>query len=213
MKHLTASRAGKRLIPLGLAVTTLAIAAPLSAVAGNSSSAGTIRVVGSGVRAASSSKDVPFTFSIDAATPASANGVYGTFSGSFPHDPYFRKHDSAAGSFAIFKGVVACLRVNGSRATIGGVITSGFGYDSVHGGDGFSTLQLDLTGDWFIITGHDPAGGKSTATVGYTDWGDRTYFTTAGYHYTSFASMCNHPNTDLGTNQFPLVTGEFNIRH
>lgn len=54
-----------------------------------------------------------FTFSFDArSASAEADGVEGTFSGSFLRD-------------GLFSGVVTCLQVNGNMTTIGGVITSG----------------------------------------------------------------------------------------
>jgi hypothetical protein len=49
--------------------------------------------------------------------------------------------------------------------------------------------------------------------MGYIAWGDRTYFTTAGYGYTSFSSMCNDPTADLGTAQFPLASGAIRVGH
>lgn len=213
MKRLTRGPVGKALIFLSLAVTAIILAGPLNATAAAASSSGKIRVIGSGVRAPSSATDVPFTFEVDAATPAAAGGVYGSFSGSFPNDPFFRGGDSAPGNFATISGVVACLQISGHTATIGGVITSGTGYDSVTTGDGFSQVQVDLAGDWFITTLQDPRGERSPDTVGYVDWGSRDYFTAAGYGYTSFTSMCNDPAADLGTAQFPLITGDLKIRH
>jgi hypothetical protein len=155
---------------------------------------------------------VPFTFSVHATSPVRRDGTYGTFSGSFPHDPYFRNGASASGDFANFSADVTCVQVSGDTATIGGIITSGYGYDGVTVGDGFSQDQVDLAGDWFITTAQDPRGG-SPDTMGYVDWGDRTYFTTAGYGYTSFSSMCNDPAADLGTAQFPLASGDMGIGH
>jgi hypothetical protein len=193
---------------LSVAITAITLAGPVNAGAATSTNGD--HAIGSGVRAASSSTDVPFTFSVHAVSPARPGGVYGTFSGSFPHDPFFRDRVSAPGDFATFSGDVTCLQVSGDTATIGGVITSGYGYDGVTTGDGFSQDQVDLAGDWFITTAQDPYGG-STDTMGYIDWGDRTYFTTAGYGYTSVSSMCNDPTADLGTAQFPLASGDIRI--
>jgi hypothetical protein len=213
MKRLISSRVANALIALAAAISAITLSTAVSASAATSSSVGKTRVIGSGIRAASSSTDVPFTFSVDATTPAASNGIYGTFSGSFPNDPNFRNGNSAPGNFATFSGVVACLRVNGDSATIGGVITSGYGYDSALTSDGFSQDQVDLTGDWFITTAHDQRGEQAPDTVGFVDYGSRDYFTNAGYGYTSFTSMCGDPTADLGNAQFPLVTGDLDIRH
>jgi hypothetical protein len=156
---------------------------------------------------------VPFTFSVRATSPARPDGAYGTFSGSFPHDPFFRDGVSAPGDFATFSGDVTCLQVSGDTATIGAVITSGYGYDSVTTGDGLSQDQRDLTGDWFITTAQDPKGQDAPDRIGYVDWGDGTYFTTASYGYTSFSPMCSDPAADLGTAQFPLASGDIRIGH
>lgn len=177
--------------PLGL----IGMSAPSFASTG----AGT-HVRGSGVRSASSAGDVPFTFSFNAiTTPASSDGVHGTFSGSFPHDAPF----PAPGNFATFHGTVTCLKVHGDTATIGGVLTSGYGYD-----DTYTQGQRDLTGDWFITTVQDPASG-SPDTMGYIDWGDRGYFANQGF--SSFASLCDNPAADIGTAQFPLSSGDVKI--
>jgi hypothetical protein len=162
-----------------------------------------VHVTGSGVRSASSSGDVPFTFAFEASTQARSDGVNGSFSGFFPHDAPF----PAPGKFATFAGVVTCLRVSGDNATIGGVFTSGYGYDGY-----YDQGQRDLTGDWFITTVRDngnPEDGVSPDTMGYIDWGDRAYIATYGYG--SFASLCNNPVADLGTNQFPLNSGTIKI--
>lgn len=53
--------------------------------------------------------------------------------------------------FATLHGAVTCLKVNGDQATIGGVLTSGYGYD-----DTYTQGPRDLTGDWFITSVHDP---------------------------------------------------------
>jgi hypothetical protein len=147
---------------------------------------------------------VPFSFAFDAMTnPASSGGAYGTFSGSFPHDSPF----PAPGNFASFQGVVTCLQVSGKTATIGGVITSGYGYD-----DNFDQGQRDLTGDWFITTvqddGNQPAA-RAPDTMGYTDYGDRAYFASQGFD--TFASLCSDPGADIGTSQFPLSSGDITI--
>jgi len=198
----TASRVRRFSIWLCLAVAAGATIGVVDASAASSvpQVKGT-QVSGSGVRAPSSATDVPFTFSFDAiANPASTNGIYGTFSGTFPHDALF----SAPGDFASFQGVVTCLQVTGDQATIGGVVTSGYGYD-----DFYTNGQNDLTGDWFITTVQDPAdaaGGQSTDTMGYLDWGDRGYFASVGY--ATFGSLCANPIPDLTTAQFPLSSGD-----
>lgn len=169
-----------------------------------------IHVIGAGVRAAIPGDPASqFTFSIDArSASAQANGVKGTFSGSFMRDALFR---TASGNFATFSGVVTCLQVNGNMTTIGGVITSGYGYDSdLSGPEGFSQDKRDLTGDWFITTAQDPKGNESPDTLGFVDWGERAYFVAIGF--SSFRSLCNNPVADLGTDQFPLVSGDIKIR-
>jgi hypothetical protein len=186
----------------------IAFAPPVAAAANP------ISVRGSGVRGGIPGDPTPFNFAFDARTTPNADGDYGTFSGSFPHDPYFRNGDSAPGNFATFSGTMTCLQVNDSTATIGGVISSGFGYDGDPSTpDLFSQNQRDLNGDWFITTAQDPKGDTARDTIGYVDWGDRAYFLNAGYGYTSFDSVCDHPSADLGTTQFPLVSGDLSIRH
>ena len=169
-----------------------------------------IHVIGAGVRAAVPGDPASqFTFSFDAwSASAEPNGVEGAFSGSFQRDALFR---TAPGNFATFSGVVTCLQVKGDMTTIGGVITSGYGYDSdLRGPEGFSQDKRDLSGDWFITTAQDPKGNESADTVGYVDWGDRAYFVAIGF--SSFGSLCNNPVADLGTDQFPLVSGDIKIR-
>jgi hypothetical protein len=134
------------------------------------------------------------------AAPAPSDGVYGTFSGSFPYDAPF----PAPGPFATFHGAVTCLKVSGDNATIGGVLTSGYGYD-----DTYTHGHRDLTGDWFITTVQDPAATGSPNTMGYIDWGDRSYFANQGFK--SFVSLCDNPAADLGTAQFPLSSGDIKI--
>jgi hypothetical protein len=189
---------GRASIVLILAVAAIAITAPVNAGAASSDPPNAVRVSGSGVRAASSAGDVPFTFSLDATTAALGHGATGTFSGSFPHDPAF----PAPGNFSTFSGVVTCLQVDGDTATIGGIITSGYGYD-----DNF-TSPSNLAGDWFITTVQDPEDGAPD-TMGYNDYGDRTYFATQGF--STFDSLCDNPAGDLGTSQFPLVSGDITI--
>lgn len=186
---------------LAAAITATAALGLLGTSAQSFASTGSgTHVSGSGVRSASSAGDVPFTFSFNAiATPAPSDGVYGTFSGSFPHDAPF----PAPGNFATFQGAVTCLKVSGDQATIGGVLESGYGYD-----DTFTQGQRDLTGDWFITTVQDPTH-RSPDTMGYIDWGDRAYFANQGFH--TFASLCDDPAADLGTAQFPLNTGDIKI--
>lgn len=169
-----------------------------------------IHVIGAGVRAAVPGDPASqFTFSFDARSgSAEADGVEGTFSGSFLRDALFR---TAPGDFATFSGVVTCLQVNGNMTTIGGVITSGYGYDGdLSGPEGFSQHKRDLTGDWFITTAQNPKANESLDTLGYVDWGDRAYFVAIGF--SSFGSLCNNPGADLGTAQFPLVSGDIKIR-
>ena len=189
-------------IRLAVAITVAAAIGLLGASAPSfaSTNAGA-HVRGSGVRAPTSSGDVPFTFSFRAtAPPARSDGLYGTFFGVFPHDAPF----PAPGNFATFHGAVTCLKVSGHSATIGGVITSGYGYD-----DTFKQGHRDLTGDWFITTLRDPAATGSPDTMGYIDWGDRGYFANQGF--SSFASLCDDPAADLGTAQFPLRSGDIKI--
>ena len=187
-------------------VVAAALIAVTSAGAMPASRAGKIRVVGSVVRAASSAGDVPFTFSVDATTPAAPDGSYGTFSGSFPNDPAF----PSPGDFASFSGNVTCLHVHGDIATVGGVITSGYGFD-----DTYTSPQHDLTGDWFITQVQDGPGGPSGDAMGYVDWGDRYYFgdpsNFGGQEFDSFQALCDNPAADLGTSEFPLVSGDIRI--
>jgi hypothetical protein len=187
-------------VMLSLVVAAIAIAAPASAGAASSSTPNAIRVSGSGVRAASSAGDVPFTFSFNATTAALGHGATGTFSGMFPHDPAF----PAPGNFSTFSGVVTCLQVNGDQATVGGLITSGYGYD-----DNF-TSQTNLAGDWFITTVQDPKNGEPD-TMGYNDYGDPRYFATQGF--STFDSLCDNPTGDIGTSQFPLLSGDITINN
>jgi hypothetical protein len=198
---LTSPPARRARLRLAAAVTAAATVSLIATSTPSFASTGAgIHVRGSGVRSASSPGDVPFTFSFNAiATPAHSDGVDGAFSGSFPHDAPF----PAPGNFATFHGAVTCLKVSGDMATIGGVLTSGYGYD-----DTYTQGQRDLTGDWFITTVQDPTSG-SPDTMGYIDWGDRGYF--AGQGFSSFASLCDNPTADLGTSQFPLSSGEIKI--
>ena len=193
-----------RLSALALVITVLTLTGSLVAGAASATPPGAAYVSGSGVRAPSSATDVPFTFSFDARTLAPPNGINGTFSGSFPHDP-FASCCQAPGDFATFSGQVTCLQVSGDTATIGGRITSGYGYDGF-----YDTPQHNLAGDWFITQVQDP-GGEAPDTMGYVDWGNRDYFLSAGYGYTSFDSMCDDPAADNGTTQFPLSSGDITI--
>jgi hypothetical protein len=204
MKRSTRSRIGT-VILLCLAVTSTTLAAPVTAGAARSAAGSGIRVIGSGIRAPSSATDVPFTFSFDARMLAPPNGINGTFSGSFPHDP-FTPCCQAPGDFASFSGRVTCLSVSGDTATIGGILTSGYGYDGF-----YDAPPHKLAGDWYIVQVQDPAGDAPDS-IGYIDWGSRAYFLSAGYGYTSFDSMCDDPQTDLGTNEFPLSSGDIQIR-
>jgi hypothetical protein len=199
------TRAGRAAIRLVLAAAALVTVGLFGASGVSSAAAGaTKRVSGAGVRSASSAGDVPFTFAFNAiVNPAPSNGVYGTFSGSYPHDTPF----PAPGNFATFQGVVTCLQVDGSEATIGGIITSGYGYDDL-----YNQGQNDLTGDWFITTVQDnirQPGGSPPDTMGYNDWGDRAYFASQGIN--SFTSLCDDPAADLGTAQFPLSSGDITV--
>lgn len=193
-----------RVSALALAVSVLALTGSLAARAASASPPGAIYVSGSGVRAPSTATDVPFTFSVGARTLAQPNGINGTFSGSFPHDP-FAPCCQAPGDFASFSGQVTCLHVSGDTATIGGIITSGYGYDGF-----YDAPPHNLVGDWFITQVRDP-GADAPDTMGYIDWGSRGYFLSAGYGYTSFDSMCDDPTADLGNNQFPLSSGDITI--
>jgi hypothetical protein len=198
----TATPARRAKIRFATALTAAATAAVLGASAPSLASTGTgTHVRGSGVRSASSANDVPFTFSFNAiTTPARLHGIYGTFYGKFPHDPPFQ----APGNFATFHGAITCLKVSGHKATIGGVLTSGYGYD-----DTFTQGHRDLTGDWFITTVRDPAPAGSPDTMGYIDWGDRSYFASQGFR--SFDALCGNPAADIGTKQFPLNSGDIKI--
>ena len=190
---------GIRCFSLALIMATaISTTAAGNAGAASSNSPNVVRVTGSGVRAASSAGDVPFTFSFDARTPARGEAATGTFSGQYPHDPAF----PAPGNFSTFSGVVTCLQVNGDMATIGGIITSGYGYD-----ENFVS-QSNLAGDRFITTVQD-SGDGSPDTMGYNDYGDRTYFASQGF--STFDSLCDNPAGDLGTSQFPLLSGDITI--
>lgn len=111
-----------------------------------------------------------------------------------------------AAGVATFSAEVTCLQVSGNTATIGGVVTAGYGYD-----DNFAS-QNDLTGDWFITTvqdnSHQP-NGSPLDTMGLIDWGDRAYFASEGFN--SFTSLCDNPAADIGTAQFPLNSGDIII--
>jgi hypothetical protein len=195
-----------RVSALALAIGVLALAGSVAARPASANPPGAVYVSGSGVRVPSSATDVPFTFSFDARALAPPNGINGTFFGSFPHDP-FASCCQAPGAFATFSGQVTCLQVSGDTATIGGIVTSGYGYDGF-----FDTPPHKLVGDWFITQVQDQGGGAPD-TMGFTDWGNRGYFLSAGYGYTSFDSMCNDPTADLGTNQFPLSSGDITINN
>ena len=209
MKRITNIRVRNASIPVCLAVAAITLA-PSIAGAALSSSTSTIQVAGSGVRAPSSSKDIPFTFAFNGTTQPASNGSYGTFSGSYQHDPFFRNGVSAAGKFASFAGSLRCVRAHGSHATIGAVITSGYGYDGTYSG-----RQHDLKGDWFITTVQDPSRAGSPDTMGYVDWGPPAYFGTAanfnGHRFGSFSSLCNNPSPDLGKTQFKLKSGDIRV--
>jgi hypothetical protein len=206
----------RHLITLGLAATVLVFATALPPGVASAAPAHPLRVVGSGVRAPFSPSDPAsvFYFSFNARTPAAPDGVYGTFSGRFPHDSSIR---SAGNDFADFSGVVACLQLNGGVATIGGIITSGTGYaPDTNGADGWSQTQIDLASDWFIATATDPKGEKAPVTVSGVDYGSPDYFLvtdlpTTGVSYPTLSSLCNDPVDDLGTTQFPLISGDVHI--
>jgi hypothetical protein len=193
-------------ILLWLAVAAITLAPSIVRAA----STGGVHVVGSGVRAPHSSTDVPFTFAFDGRTVPASSGSYGTFSGSYPHDPFFRNGKSAPGKFAKFSGSLRCVRVNGGHATIGGVITSGYGYDGTYSGG-----EHNLKGDWFITTVRDPRRAGSPDTMGFVDWGSRAYFGNAanfnGNRFGSFSSLCNNPTPDLGKSQFKLASGDIRV--
>jgi len=162
---------GIRCFSLALIMATaISTTAAGNAGAASSNSPNVVRVTGSGVRAASSAGDVPFTFSFDARTPARGEAATGTFSGQYPHDPAFP--------------------------------ASGYGYD-----DNFVS-QSNLAGDRFITTVQD-SGDGSPDTMGYNDYGDRTYFASQGF--STFDSLCDNPAGDLGTSQFPLLSGDITI--
>jgi hypothetical protein len=207
MKRMTSTRVRNASIPIGLAVAAITLATPIAGAA-YPASASSVHVVGSGVRTPSSSKDVPFTFSFNGTTEPGSTGSYGRFSGSYPHDPFFRNGFSAPGKFATFSGSVRCLRVSGTEATIGVVITSGYGYDGTYAGS-----QHNLRGDWFITTVRDPEQGPDT--MGYVDWGSRAYFGNSanfsGHRFGSFGSLCNNPTPDLGHSQFKLRSGDIRV--
>ena len=207
MKRITNIHVRNVSLPLGLAVAAITLAPHIAGAAFRDSTSSS-EVVGSGVRAPHSSTDVPFAFSFNATTVPASNGSYGTFSGSYPHDPYFRNGVSAPGKFASFSGSMRCLRVSGSSATIGVVITSGYGYDGTYAG-----RQHNLRGDWFITTVRDPKQGPDT--MGFVDWGSRTYFGNSanfsGHRFGSFGSLCNDPTPDLGHSQFKLSSGDIRV--
>jgi hypothetical protein len=191
MKRPTASRVRPRLIMFALAVTAIAIAAPVSIGAASTNPGDHIEVMGSGVRTGS----VPFTFSLNAHTPAHSVGVYGTFSGSFP-------------GLVQFSGEVTCLKASGGIVTVGGVITEGYGIDP-SGPGGYGQGPRDLTGDWFFTTVQDPPGDQPD-TMGLNQWGDRSFYTSLGY--TSFSSVCDNPYPAVGgTTQLPLSSGDIHI--
>ena len=189
------------LIALALAIAAVATTALIGAATASSRSVAVYHAHGAGVRAASSAGDVPFTFAFDATTSPDRDSVLGTFSGSWPHDDPF----PAPGDFADFAGVVTCLQVSGKTATVGGVITSGHGYDG-----NYDHGQLDLAGDWFVMIVQDNGPPKSNSDLmSYVDWGDRTYF--AGIGFDSFNSLCNNAVEDVGAPQFPLLSGDISV--
>jgi hypothetical protein len=209
MRRITIIRVRNASIQLGLAMAAITLV-PSIAGAAFRDSARSIRVVGSGVRTPSTSKDVPFTFAFNATARPDSNGSYGTFSGSYPHDPFFRNGASAAGKFASFSGSLKCVRVDGNHATIGGIITAGYGYDGTYSGH-----QRKLKGDWFITTVRDPTRAGSADTMGYVDWGSARYFGDPknfnGHRFGSFKSLCDNPTPDLGNSQFTLKSGDIRI--
>lgn len=206
MKRITSIRGGNASIRCGLAVAAITLAPSIAGAALTDS----IHVVGSGVRAPHSSTDVPFTFAFNGTTKAASNGSHGTFSGSYPHDPFFRNGKSAPGKFATFSGWLKCVRVKGGHATIGGDITRGYGYDGTYSGP-----QHNLRGDWFITTVRDPRRAGSLDTMGFVDWGSPEYFGKAanfsGHRFASFSSLCNNPAPDLGNSQFKLASGDIRV--
>jgi hypothetical protein len=162
------------------------------------------RVAGSGVRASINPSDptVKLFFSFDAMTSTHGPGTgTGTFSIEFKN-------------FAQLSGVVSCLLVDGDTATIGGVATSGYGYDN-----DYSAGQRDLTGDWFIAIVQDKgksAHGMSPDSASSVDWGDRSYFAAGGSSsptvpFPTFDSLCNSASVDVGTDLFPLLSGDIKI--
>jgi hypothetical protein len=187
-------------------VATITLAPAFAGAASTAS----VHVVGSGVRAAHSSTDVPFTFAFNGTTKPAVNGTYGTFSGSYPHDPFFRNGKSAPGKFAAFSGSLRCVGVDGGHATIGGFITAGYGYDGTYSGP-----RHKLKGDWFITTVRDPRRSGAPDTMGYVDWGPPAYFGTAanfnGHRFASFSALCNNPAPDLGNSQFRLAAGDIRV--
>jgi hypothetical protein len=201
-----------RLVRFRAALAMTAIAATAGSGAASAASMHKVRVSGSLVRAPSSATDVPFTFSVNASAPAPHAGVDGTFSGSFPHDPYpTPDRFPAPGNWATFSGVVTCLVVSGEVATVGGVITSGYGYDSdATTSDTYSLDQHGLAGDWFIVAVQDPKGDKSPDSMSYVDFGSSTYFSLI-WGYPSFSSLCADPTADIGAPQFGLAAGDIKI--
>jgi hypothetical protein len=195
-----------------VAIAATAIAGTVGPGAASAASQHKVRVAGSLVRAPSSSTDVPFTFSVNATAPATHDGVDGTFSGSFPHDPYpTPDRFPAPGNWATFSGVVTCLLVSERTATIAGVITSGYGYDSdATTSDTYSLNQHDLAGDWFIVAVQDPKPDNSPDTMSYVDFGASSYFSLI-WGYESFSSMCANPTADIGAPQFKLASGDVKI--
>jgi hypothetical protein len=156
-------------------------------------------VAGSGVREPITVGSEPFVFSVNAAP--GKNGIFGTLKGSFEN-------------FASFTGVVTCLHISGNTATVGGVFTSGYGYD-----DDFSEPQHDLTGDWFIwiVQDNGPSKhGPSPDMASSFDWGDRGFFTAGGSNpstsFPTFDALCDNAVDDVGTDLFPLVSGEITVR-
>jgi hypothetical protein len=188
----TALRARPRLIALGLAVTAVAIAAPLGAGAASSSTGAPIVVLGSGVRSPND-----FVFTINAHTPADSVGVYGTFSGDYPSLPSNVAPD--------FSGVVTCLHAGGNTVTVGGIITQGAGVDGPN-----YNVPNDLAGDWYFAIVQDPPGGQPDTMSG-NSFGPRSYFTSLGY--TSFSSVCNNATADpeIGTSHNLLTSGDIHI--
>lgn len=180
---------------VALVILAGAAAASLALTQAATSSGPPAVVTGSGVRGFPGGTGVTFSFA--ASSIALPGGVYGTFTWSH------------AGTVTATM-VVTCLQVSGKTATIGGVVTSGYGLD----GDGATESNEDLTGDWVITTVQDngrPVNGVSPDKMGYIDWSDRTGWQESGFP--TFQSVCNDPADAIGdTTMFSLTSGDITIR-